>query len=78
MKIWTNVCPRAVWRNIGPVLIVLCIPAILHAQYLDAGSGSFIFQTLIAGLTLFIFFFSRIREFLKGLMQRRFSRARSE
>jgi hypothetical protein len=45
---------------------------LLLFQYLDPGSGSYIFQILIAGLTAGFFFFSfRIRGFLAKFFKRR-------
>jgi hypothetical protein len=41
------------------------------AQYLDPGSGSFIFQIMIAGLAVLIFYFSKIRQFVLWLFQKK-------
>ncbi len=41
------------------------------AQYLDPGSGSFLFQIMIAGLAVLIFYFSKIRQFVLGLFQKK-------
>ncbi len=46
-------------------LLTVLLSHIARAQYLDPGSGSFLFQAIVAGLTLLIFFFARIREGLK-------------
>jgi hypothetical protein len=62
----------ATWRFCGISLLVIVSPSLSHAQYLDPGSGSFVFQSVIAGLTIFLFFFSRIRQFLAEIMHRSF------
>jgi hypothetical protein len=41
------------------------------AQYLDPGSGSFLFQLLIAGLAVVIFYFSKIKKFVIGLFRKK-------
>ena len=50
--------------------LLMILSQIARAQYLDPGSGSFLFQAIVAGLTILIFFFSRIRESLKRLTDR--------
>jgi hypothetical protein len=44
---------------------------IVHAQYIDPGAGSYLFQVIIAGLTLFIFFYSQIKEKIKSLLRKK-------
>jgi len=41
------------------------------AQYLDPGSGSFLYQILIAGLAVLIFYFSKIKQFILGWFQKK-------
>ncbi len=50
--------------------LVIILSHLARAQYLDPGSGSFLFQAIVAGLTILIFFFSRIRHSLKRLTLR--------
>ncbi len=50
--------------------LLVILSQIARAQYLDPGSGSFLFQAIVAGLTILIFFFSRIRHSLKRLTYR--------
>ncbi len=52
------------------VVLLTLAPQLARAQYLDPGTGSFLFQATIAGLTLIIFFFSRIRTLVKRLVHR--------
>ena len=58
-------------RRVSVVAVLLIISSrIARAQYLDPGSGSFLFQAIVAGITILIFFFSRIRESLKRMTSR--------
>jgi hypothetical protein len=41
------------------------------AQYLDPGTGSFLYQILIAGLAVFIFYFSKIKQFVLRLFRKK-------
>ena len=56
------------------VLVILLFPRQAHA-YLDLGTGSFIFQMLIATSLAALFFFKsyvrRAMKFLKGLFNRK-------
>lgn len=58
-------------RRVSVVAVLVVIfTRVARAQYLDPGSGSFLFQAIVAGLTILIFFFSRIRDSLKRLTSR--------
>lgn len=60
--IYRNICLIAVF------VIFLTVP--LHAQYLDPGTGSFLYQILIAGLALFIFYFSKIKKVILHMIRK--------
>jgi hypothetical protein len=60
------------FRSIGlEAVFVLILTVPLHAQYLDPGSGSFLFQILIAGLAVLIFYFSKIKQFIVELFPKK-------
>ncbi|MBI2270063.1 MAG: hypothetical protein HYU69_06840 [Bacteroidetes bacterium] len=43
-----------------------------HAQYIDPGSGSYIFQLLLGGFLALTFYFKTIKDILKSLAVRAF------
>lgn len=47
---------------------------VAHAQYIDPGTGSFIYQILIAGFLFILFFFYRI----KSSIRRWFKKAKDQ
>ena len=70
---------RAIRRRIlAGLLLTFAATRTLPAQYLDPGGGSYIFQILIAGLAVAVFYFSRIKEYVAALIRKLRSRKGGE
>jgi hypothetical protein len=52
---------KALFYFLSLEFIVLPNIQVAHAQYMDPGIGSFIFQFLIGGILFVVFFFSRFK-----------------
>jgi hypothetical protein len=63
----------------GWLLVALFLtPAIAQSQYLDPGSGSYLFQALISFGTILIFFIVRFRAAMGAFLRRTFRRGSTE
>jgi len=56
------------------LVLLLLSTNLLHAQYLDPGTGSYILQILLAALLASLFYIKQIIAFLKGYYKKRFSK----
>jgi hypothetical protein len=61
---------RRTVRGIGVLFVTLLLPATLHAQYLDPGSGSILIQVLLGGVVglaaIVKLYWHKIRRVLPG------------
>ena len=62
--------PRHVVRGGAALLVTLLVPGLLHAQYLDPGSGSILIQVLLGGVVglaaILKLYWHKIRRVLPG------------
>ena len=49
----------------------------MHLVYVDPGSGSYLIQAIVAGITGFLFFFKNIRMYVRDKFNRIFRKKQS-
>jgi|GEM_PF-4102836 len=54
--------------------LVISLPHFLHAQYVDPGTGSYVFQILTAGLLALLFYSRQLFGFAKSKFSRLFQK----